>query len=138
MPNSRLLTPHHQPLTLFRRTLVPLIPPFSPSCCLITIKTLLKYPAIIKPRKYMKWGYEILATSKIHFSNIKTNRINNKIVFGMNLKVENKCLLAGRLDRYPIPHIQDFTQCLAGVESFFKNRLSKGILPDTGRTVRRA
>ena len=36
-------------------------------------------------------------------------------------------------DRYQNPHMQDF-----GVESFFENRLSTGILPDTGRTVRRA
>ena len=36
-------------------------------------------------------------------------------------------------DRYPIPHIQTFTQCLAGLQVFFKNRLRT----DTGRTVRR-
>ena len=41
----------------------------------------------------MKWDYAILATGKTHFSNVKTNRINNKIAFGTNLKVENKCRL---------------------------------------------
>ena len=35
-------------------------------------------------------------------------------------------------DRYPIPHIQDFTKRLAGSKVFFKNRLGTGILPDTG------
>ena len=35
-------------------------------------------------------------------------------------------------DRYPTPHIQNFTQRLAGSKVFFKNRLSTGILPDTG------
>ena len=30
-------------------------------------------------------------------------------------------------DRYPIPHIQDFTLRLAGSKGFFKNRLSTGI-----------
>ena len=41
----------------------------------------------------MKWDYAILATCKTHFSNVKTNRINNKIAFGTNLKVENQCRL---------------------------------------------
>ena len=41
----------------------------------------------------MKWDYAILATGKTHFSNVKMNRINNKIAFGTNLKVENKCRL---------------------------------------------
>ena len=45
------------------------------------------------PFKRMKWDYAILATGKTHFSNVKTNRINNKIAFGTNLKVENKCRL---------------------------------------------
>ena len=35
-------------------------------------------------------------------------------------------------DRYPIPHIQDFTQRLAGSKVFFQNRPGTGILPDTG------
>ena len=34
--------------------------------------------------------------------------------------------------RYLIPHIQDFTQRLAGSKVFFQNRLGTGILPDTG------
>ena len=38
-------------------------------------------------------------------------------------------------DRYPIPHIQDFTQRLA--ENFFKDRLGQGLLPNSGGTVRR-
>ena len=38
-------------------------------------------------------------------------------------------------DRYPIPHIQDFT--FSRVESFFQDRLGTDILSDTGRTVRR-
>ena len=41
----------------------------------------------------MKWDYAILATGKTHFSNVKTNRINNKIAFGTKFKVENKCRL---------------------------------------------
>ena len=35
------------------------------------------------------------------------------------------------LDRYPIPHIQDFTQLLAESKSFFQDRLGTGILSDT-------
>ena len=35
-------------------------------------------------------------------------------------------------DRYPIPHIQDFTQRLAWSKAFFKKRLGTGILPDIG------
>ena len=41
----------------------------------------------------MKWDYATLATGKTHFSNVKINRINNKIAFGTNLKVEKKCRL---------------------------------------------
>ena len=35
-------------------------------------------------------------------------------------------------DRYPIPHIQDFTQRLTGSKIFFQDRLGKSILSDTG------
>ena len=35
-------------------------------------------------------------------------------------------------DRYPIPHIQDFTQRFSRVESFFQDRLGTSILSDTG------
>ena len=41
----------------------------------------------------MKWDYAILATGKTHYRNAETNKINNKIAFGTNLNVENKCHL---------------------------------------------
>ena len=36
-------------------------------------------------------------------------------------------------DRYPIPHIQDFSR----IEKIFEDRLSQGLLPNSGGTVRR-
>ena len=36
-------------------------------------------------------------------------------------------------DRYPIPHIQDFTQRLAGANVFFKDRSYSSVLPLSGR-----
>ena len=39
-------------------------------------------------------------------------------------------------DRYPIPHIQDFTQRLAGSKKNFEDRLGQSLLPNSGGTVR--